>query len=102
MDLNDIAKTAQHQIAPMAVAVSPFLVNTCENRCPIAMVTKLNADAAMTASTRPRNLVRSRTQTIATRSHFEPYKAKETAFEAFRIISLEAMIAITHIPLLAI
>jgi hypothetical protein len=73
-DFDDNAKIAQYQIALIAVAVSLFLVNSCGNRCPIAMVTRLNAEAAITAWTRPRNLARSRTQTIATRSHFEPHK----------------------------
>src|SRR5258707_1822467 len=44
-DLRDVAKNAQHQIAPMAVAVSPFLADSCGHRCPIAMVTMLNAAA---------------------------------------------------------
>jgi hypothetical protein len=98
-DLDGIAKNAQHQVAPMAIAISLFLVNSCGNRCPIEMVTRLNAEAAITAWTRPRNLARSRTQTIATRSHFEPYKAKEPELAAFRRISLEAMTQITHMSL---
>jgi hypothetical protein len=100
--LDDIAKNAQHQIAPMAAANSPLLVNPCGNRCRVAMATsptRLNAAAAMRACILPRNRARSTTQINARKSNFEPYMARNPLHATIRKSSLEAMNVIFHIDL---